>query len=370
MAARRPVRSTGSLERGDCEFIREYASPFAMLVVADLLGVPEEDHATFERELGTDPTGASGSTEHDAMAHSPLEFLYGTFTAYVEDRRRDAAQRRADRARHRDVPGRLDARGDRRRPHRRQPLRRRPGDHRAPPRVRAPAHRRAARTPAAAPPGARSDSQLRRGDAALREPGEGRLPPRAGRRRRSAGSRSRPAHRDGRSTAPPTATPASSWTRRFRPRPGRTPASTSRSGSAPTPARARRSPAPRAASASSGCSTASTTSASRRREHGPPEARRYQYVPTYILRGLRSLHLEFAPVPATVNADLARRKRASRFWRLVLSSVARWPDGRIDSMPHFTKPAEGSWTEHYPELGTGFGLLRGLRLPRGLRARA
>ena len=22
-------------------------------------------------------------------------------------------------------------------------------------------------------------------------------------------------------------------------------------------------------------------------------------------------------------------------------------------MPHFAKPAEGSWTEHYPELGTG-----------------
>ena len=22
-------------------------------------------------------------------------------------------------------------------------------------------------------------------------------------------------------------------------------------------------------------------------------------------------------------------------------------------MPHFTKPAEGSWTEHYPGLGTG-----------------
>ena len=22
-------------------------------------------------------------------------------------------------------------------------------------------------------------------------------------------------------------------------------------------------------------------------------------------------------------------------------------------MPHFEKPAEGSWTEHYPELGTG-----------------
>ncbi len=27
-----------------------------------------------------------------------------------------------------------------------------------------------------------------------------------------------------------------------------------------------------------------------------------------------------------------------------------WYDG---GMPHFPKPAEGSWTEHYPELGTG-----------------
>ncbi len=71
-----------------CEVIREYASPFAMLVVADLLGVPEEDQATFERELGTRPDRAVGSTEHDAMAHSPLEFLYHAFTAYVEDRRR------------------------------------------------------------------------------------------------------------------------------------------------------------------------------------------------------------------------------------------------------------------------------------------
>jgi cytochrome P450 len=71
-----------------CEVVRDYASPFAMLVVADLLGVPEEDHAMFERELGTRPDRAVGSTDHDAMAHSPLEFLYDAFTAYVEDRRR------------------------------------------------------------------------------------------------------------------------------------------------------------------------------------------------------------------------------------------------------------------------------------------
>jgi cytochrome P450 family 150 subfamily A5 len=29
-------------------------------------------------------------------------------------------------------------------------------------------------------------------------------------------------------------------------------------------------------------------------QHGPPGARRYHYVPTYILRGLTRLHLEFA----------------------------------------------------------------------------
>ena len=28
-------------------------------------------------------------------------------------------------------------------------------------------------------------------------------------------------------------------------------------------------------------------------EHGPPDARRYRYVPTYMLRGLQALHLEF-----------------------------------------------------------------------------
>ena len=29
--------------------------------------------------------------------------------------------------------------------------------------------------------------------------------------------------------------------------------------------------------------------------HGPAGARRYDYVPTYILRGLTRLHLEFTP---------------------------------------------------------------------------
>jgi cytochrome P450 len=77
-------------DRGKCEFVHEYANPFTLLVVADLLGVPEADHATFRRELQGDqrPTSkraAAGS----AMAHKPLEFLYDRFRAYIEDRRRE-----------------------------------------------------------------------------------------------------------------------------------------------------------------------------------------------------------------------------------------------------------------------------------------
>jgi len=37
------------IAKGKCEFISEYAQPFAMQVIADLLGVPEEDHRQFRR---------------------------------------------------------------------------------------------------------------------------------------------------------------------------------------------------------------------------------------------------------------------------------------------------------------------------------
>ena len=66
------------LERGTSEFIHDYAEPFTMLVVADLEGVPEEDHDLFRDRLGKLPGGNE---------HKPLEFLYEKFTEYIEDRR-------------------------------------------------------------------------------------------------------------------------------------------------------------------------------------------------------------------------------------------------------------------------------------------
>ncbi len=67
--------------RGECEFIGEYAQPYTMLVIADLLGVPEEDHPEFLEKLM--------HTGHLEMTHSPLEYLYAQFTRYIEDRRRE-----------------------------------------------------------------------------------------------------------------------------------------------------------------------------------------------------------------------------------------------------------------------------------------
>ncbi len=72
-----------------CEFVREYANPFTLLVIADLLGVPEEDHDTFREELQGDGHDLHGTERGGVVAHKPLEFLYDRFTAYIEDRRRN-----------------------------------------------------------------------------------------------------------------------------------------------------------------------------------------------------------------------------------------------------------------------------------------
>src|SRR3954464_8874654 len=73
---------------GTCEFIRAYSQPFAMLVVADLLGVPESDHETFRQGFGLSSSpgmiGAGGPHRDNLNA---LSWLDDTFSRYVEERR-------------------------------------------------------------------------------------------------------------------------------------------------------------------------------------------------------------------------------------------------------------------------------------------
>jgi len=78
---------------GECEIMAAFAQPFAVLVVSDLLGVPAEDRIKFRKHLirqEQEGGGTIGGTDGQVQ-HSPLEWLYDTFSAYIEDRRKNPA---------------------------------------------------------------------------------------------------------------------------------------------------------------------------------------------------------------------------------------------------------------------------------------
>ena len=80
------------LARGECEFMDDFAQPFAVLVVADFLGVPAEDRIEFRKHLirvEQESGGAVVGGTDGEVTHGPLEWLYGKFSNYVEDRRRN-----------------------------------------------------------------------------------------------------------------------------------------------------------------------------------------------------------------------------------------------------------------------------------------
>jgi cytochrome P450 family 150 subfamily A5 len=81
------------LPRGTAEIIGDYAQPYTLLVIADLLGIPEEDHAMLldawgERRM---PGAADGQARGTARRHAGLNLLevfYDYFSARIEERRR------------------------------------------------------------------------------------------------------------------------------------------------------------------------------------------------------------------------------------------------------------------------------------------
>jgi cytochrome P450 len=75
------------VDQGRCEFVEGYAHPLSLLVVADFLGVPEEDHEWFRQ--GFEAPKPVGSLEGDTYDGAHVNFLEESFTNYVEDRRRE-----------------------------------------------------------------------------------------------------------------------------------------------------------------------------------------------------------------------------------------------------------------------------------------
>ena len=85
------------LPRGTAEINADYAQPYTLLVIADLLGVPEEDHAMLLarrgiRQMPGAMSGAAGDLPpagdgERAVGHNSLEIFYDYFSEKIAERR-------------------------------------------------------------------------------------------------------------------------------------------------------------------------------------------------------------------------------------------------------------------------------------------
>ncbi len=72
--------------RGECELISEIATPFVTLVIADLLGVPAKDRELFREAIDQGPDAGSIENPDQPTDNSTLEYLGGFFAGYLQDR--------------------------------------------------------------------------------------------------------------------------------------------------------------------------------------------------------------------------------------------------------------------------------------------
>ena len=77
------------LPAGRCEFIDDFAQPYTLLVIADLLGVPEEDYPSLLRGAGVGRRILGDTDEGKGRPDHPLDFLYGYFSERIERLRED-----------------------------------------------------------------------------------------------------------------------------------------------------------------------------------------------------------------------------------------------------------------------------------------
>lgn len=75
------------MAKGSCELMSEVSVPFVTLVIADLLGVPEEDRDQFRTVLDQGPPPGNMDAEGASTDVGPLEFMAGFFVRYLIDRR-------------------------------------------------------------------------------------------------------------------------------------------------------------------------------------------------------------------------------------------------------------------------------------------
>src|SRR3990167_9547578 len=75
------------VDQGHCDLIADYATPFATLVIADLLGIPENDRITFCEKLGPPPGAVGGEVDYMDSQVLGMSFLFEYFGQYLAERR-------------------------------------------------------------------------------------------------------------------------------------------------------------------------------------------------------------------------------------------------------------------------------------------
>ena len=77
----------GMVSRGSCELISQVATPYVTMVIADLLGVPEDDREEFRRLIDSAPPPGNMDAADDAQSVHPLMVMGGYFMRYITERR-------------------------------------------------------------------------------------------------------------------------------------------------------------------------------------------------------------------------------------------------------------------------------------------
>jgi cytochrome P450 len=76
-----------AVAKGGCELIKEVATPFVTMVIADLLGVPADDRQLFMDAIEAGPPPGSLNSDDLMSQHQPLVVMGMHFVRYVQDRR-------------------------------------------------------------------------------------------------------------------------------------------------------------------------------------------------------------------------------------------------------------------------------------------
>ena len=73
--------------KGGCEAIAEIATPFVTMVIADLLGVPEDDREAFRKVIDAGPPPGNMDAADQPQTSHPLVYMASFFMRYLTERR-------------------------------------------------------------------------------------------------------------------------------------------------------------------------------------------------------------------------------------------------------------------------------------------